>query len=52
MYEKIVKNIQNIAQYTSGDTKEILALGGKIQKCANDFIREIESLEIEEKAVA
>lgn len=41
-----------IAQYTSGDTKEILALGSKIQKCANDFIREIESFEIEEKAVA
>lgn len=41
-----------IAQYTSGDTKDILTLGSKIQKCANEFIKEIESLEIEEKAVA
>ena len=41
-----------IAQYTSGDTKDILTLGSKIQKCANDFIREIENFEMQEKEFA
>lgn len=40
-----------IAGYTNGDTKDILALGSKIQKCANEFIKEIENFEISEKAL-
>ncbi len=41
-----------IAGYTNGDTKDILALGSKIQKSANEFIKEIENFEMQEKELA
>lgn len=41
-----------ITQYTNGDTKDILALGSKIQKCANEFIKELENFEMQQKLVA
>ena len=41
-----------IASYTNGDTKDILALGSKIQKCANEFIKELENFEMQEEKLA
>ena len=37
-----------ITQYANGDPKVVIDLGSKIQKCANQFIKEIEEFEIRE----
>lgn len=41
-----------IAQWAKGEPKIVLELGSKIQKCANKFIKEIESFEVQELKLA
>lgn len=41
-----------IAQWAKGEPKTVLELGSKIQKCANKFIKEIESFEVQELELA
>ncbi len=41
-----------IAKWAKGDSKLVLELGSKIQKCANQFIKEIEKFEIAEVELA
>ncbi len=41
-----------IAQWAKGEPKTILDLGSKIQKCANQFIKEIEKFELAEVKLA
>lgn len=41
-----------IAQWAKGEPKTILDLGSKIQKCANQFIKEIEKFELAEVQLA
>ena len=41
-----------ITDYANGDPKTVIELGTKIQKCANEFIEEIENFEIQEQEIA
>lgn len=41
-----------IIKWAKGEPKTVIDLGSKIQKCANEFIQEIENFEIQEKLVA
>ena len=38
-----------ITRYSKGDADIIVELGPKIKKCANDFIKQIEDFEVQEK---
>jgi len=41
-----------ITDWANGDPKTVIELGTKIQKCANEFIDEIENFEIQEQVIA
>lgn len=41
-----------ITDWANGDPKTVIELGTKIQKCANEFIEEIENFEIQEQVIA
>lgn len=41
-----------IAQWAKGETKVVIDLGTKIQKCANQFIKEIENFEVQDVELA
>lgn len=41
-----------IIKWAKGEPKTVIDLGSKIQKCANEFIQEIENFEIQEKLVS
>lgn len=41
-----------IIKWAKGETKTVLELGGKIQKCANEFIEKLENFEMQELQLA
>ena len=41
-----------IIKWAKGETKTVLELGGKIQKCANEFIENLENFEMQELQLA
>ena len=41
-----------ITQYANGDPKVVIDLGSKIQKCANEFINNLEKFEMQELQLA
>ena len=41
-----------IIKWAKGETKTVLELGGKIQKCANEFIEKLENFEMQELELA
>ena len=41
-----------IIKWAKGETKTVLELGGKIQKCANEFIEKLENFEMQELQIA
>ena len=41
-----------IIKWAKGETKTVLELGGKIQKCANEFIKKLENFEMQELQLA
>lgn len=45
-------SLKYITKYANGDSKVLIDLGTKIQKCAKEFIKDIESFEMQEMEVA